>query len=90
MADASVERGKGFSKEKHKRKLTNETERVTSRILDDDGILWSAFQRDVDFSYQGALFYNNADVDKILSAGYWKHKVHWSFFLKLRKIFLRP
>lgn len=27
-----------------------------------------------DFSYHGAPFYNNADVDKILSAGYWKSK----------------
>lgn len=39
-----------------------------------------------DFSYQGALFYNN--VDKILSAGYWKGKkyTHHSF-LKRRSFF---
>lgn len=86
MADARVERGKGFSKEKHKRKLTNETERVTCSFL----AFWMTtesyevpFKERLihDFSHQGALFSNNANVDKILSAGYWKSKkyTHHSF-----------
>ena len=35
-----------------------------------------------DFSYQRALLYNTANVDEIISAGYWKSKkyTHQSFF----------
>lgn len=79
MADACVERGKGFSKEKHKRKLIKETKRITCSFL----AFWMTMEsfevplKDMlvhDFSYHGAPFYNNADVDKTLSAGYWKSK----------------
>jgi len=33
MSVACVERGKGFSKEKHKRKLNKETKRITCSFL---------------------------------------------------------
>lgn len=64
-----------------------------SCILDDDGILTEVPFKEMlihDFSYQGALFFSNANVDKILSAGYWKSKkVHPSFFL-ISEVFSLP
>ncbi len=93
MADACVETGKGFSKEKHKRKLIKETKRITCSVL----AFWMMMESHEvpfkemlmhDFSYQGALFYNDANVDKILSAGYWKSKTYTHHFFKLRKFSL--
>lgn len=85
---ACVERGKWFSKEKQKEKThQRKTKRITCSFL----AFWMMMESHEvpfkemlihDFSYQGALFYNNAKVDKILSAGYWKSKkyTHHSFF----------
>lgn len=65
MADACVEREKASPKEKHKRKLIKETKRITCSFL----AFWMTMQSyEVpfkkmlihDFSYRGALFYNNA------------------------------
>lgn len=69
MADACVERGKEFSKEKHKRKLIKQPQGITCSFLAFWMIMESSevLLKNVlvhDFPYQGILF--NSSVYRIL------------------------
>lgn len=87
---------KRILKKKAQEKTLKETKRITCSFL----AFWMTMESyevpfkemlTHDFSYQGGLFYNDVNVDRILSAGYWKSKkyIH-HYFLNCRCFFLCP